>query len=81
MTRGRLNDNQLRALSAAKASELLLARRTPATEADYLAVAAEVERQVIQNVAALDPPDMRTWREVIAELRRRAWRLPHDAPG
>ena len=81
MTRGRLNDNQLRALSAAKASELLLARRTPATEADYLAVAAEVERQVIQNVAALDPPDMRTWREVIAELRRRAWRLPHDAAG
>jgi hypothetical protein len=81
MTRARLNDNQLRALSAAKASELLLARRTPLTEADYLALAAEVERQVTQNVAAMDPPDMRTWREVIAELRRRAWRLPHDKAG
>ena len=81
MTRGRLSDSQLRALSAAKASELLLKHETPETETGYLALAAQVEREITVTVADKNPPDMRTWREVVAELRRRAWRLPHDATG
>jgi len=81
MTRAPLSVSQLRALSAAKATQLLAEQETPPTEAAYLALAADVEREITLSVAHMDPPDMRTWREVVAELRRRAWRLPHDTAG
>lgn len=75
MVRRQLNSVQLKAVSEAKASELLRARETPRTEEDYLKLAAALERDIDAGIAK-EALDLRTWREVVAELRRRAWRLP-----
>jgi hypothetical protein len=71
-----LDGAQLKSLSSRKATELLAKAKTPATEAAYLALAVDLEARIAQAPgAALTPPDPRFWREVVAEVRRRAWVL------